>query len=139
MSSQQDLIKLNEVIAQCNQLLKEQSDGWKSIVDEIKKVNSNAPSSYIKMQKEIADNLQRLEALEQKYTKTKENANKIQQRINTDAQKILNTGSSLEKQRQKEVAQAEKLNNVYNKVQQDRKSTRLNSSHSAKSRMPSSA
>ena len=41
---------------------------------------------------------------------------------------------------QEEVAKAErKANGIYRDWETDRKSTRLNSSHSAKSRMPSSA
>ena len=39
----------------------------------------------------------------------------------------------------KEIAQAFNLSTAYRDWETDRKSTRLNSSHSAKSRMPSSA
>ena len=76
------------------------------------------------MQKEIADNLQRLEALEQKYTKTKENANKIQAKIQTELSKEDRLNKQIYQQKERTLnqearlqAQLTKSENIYTKVQ----------------------
>ena len=124
MSVKNDIIALNEVVKQTTDLLKEQSTSWKSIVDEIKKINQSAPSSYIKMQKELADSIAKADQVEQRYQATLSKRTQLQNKINTDVQKILNTGSSLAKQQEKEIAleakrqaQLEKSTNTYQKVQ----------------------
>lgn len=81
MSSQNDLIKLNEVIAECTRLLKEQATGWQSIVKEIKNVNQSAPSQYIKMQREASKAVIDLEKAEQQYQRTLAQKQKVEQQI----------------------------------------------------------
>lgn len=133
MSSKQDLIEIKEVISQCNQLIKEQSEGWAKIVSEIKKVNSSAPSSYIKMQKEVADSIKKIDELETKYQVTVQKGQTLQTKVNDErlkeielqkkrekaiddfnkkeqqseakrVQNILNTGKALSDQKNKEIA-----------------------------------
>ena len=81
MSSQQELIKLNEVIAECTRLLSDQVKGWQNIVKEINNVNKSAPSSYIKMQREASKAILDLEKQEQEYQKTLQQKQRLEQQI----------------------------------------------------------
>lgn len=124
MSSQQELIKLNEVIAECTRLLSDQVKGWQNIVKEINNVNKSAPSSYIKMQKEVADGIAKIDAIEKKYQATVEKGQAIRKR----QQEALTTEERFNKQayqqRERELnqearwqAQLSKSESLYTKVQ----------------------
>lgn len=97
MSSQNDLIKLNEVIAECTRLLKEQATGWQSIVKEIKNVNQSAPSQYIKMQREASKAIIDLEKAEQQYTKTLQQKEILEQKYLATQRAIIQTSEASRK------------------------------------------
>lgn len=132
MSSQQELIKLNEVIAECTRLLSDQVKGWQNIVKEINNVNKSAPSSYIKMQREASKAILDLEKQEQEYQKTLQQKQRLeQQMLITERQRVQlsetvrkateNQTKAIERQIQAENkanAALERSKNTYNMVEQ---------------------
>lgn len=125
MSSKQDLIEMQEVIKQCLTLIKDLSNGWEGVVKSISKINSNKPSTYIAIQKELKQSVDALNDSEIKLTKSMEKKEQVEKKAQATAQQLLTSGFNLNKQKEKELAteaklqaQLEKSQNTYNRVQQ---------------------
>lgn len=87
-----DLIQLTETIKQGVDLVNEQARAWGEIVKQMKAINKEAPSEYIRMQKEMVKVLKEQEVLEREHTKTLEQKQKLEQQLQkTKQQEIITT------------------------------------------------